>query len=288
MSSAKVATQVNSSRSAVRQLDKLLQSLLIELPASMDLSLRLAQQNIRARYRKSFLGILWAMLPPLTITAGFTLASRANIFQVGETLLPYPIYVLIGTVLWQLFAECLEGPYNALENARSYITRVTFPREAFLFAQFFEILFSAAIRLSVALAFAIVMGIAPVSSMVLFPVASIAVIILGCAIGLLIAPALILFGDSIHALRLVLAYGLFLTPVVYPPPSSGILYWIVTVNPVTPLMMSARESLVGWGLSSPIGFPIVLIASVATLIAGMLMMRIALPFLIERMLVGGR
>lgn len=281
-------TQINSSHSAVRQLNRLVWAVLTESAASMELSFRLAQQNIRARYRKSLLGILWAMLPPLVITAGFTLANRSDMFRVGETALPYPIYVLIGIVLWQLFAECLEGPYNALESARSYITRVTFPREAFLSAQFLEILFSATIRLTISLCLAIGLGIVPVSSMLLFPIVGMAVLILGFSIGLFIAPALILFGDSIQALRLFVTYGLFLTPVVYPPPTSGLFYWIVTLNPVTPLMMSARESLIDWNLSYPIAFIGVLAASLAMLAAGVLLMRIALPFLLERMLVGGR
>ena len=56
----------------------------------------------------------------------------------GALPLPYTLFVLFGTLLWQVFAEALEVPHQAFEGARSYLTRVQFPREAIVFAQLFE------------------------------------------------------------------------------------------------------------------------------------------------------
>lgn len=288
MSRNSQATVVHRADSAVRYANELVRAIIADLPAAASLAWRLACQNIRARYRRAFLGMLWAMLPPFAITLGFSLAHRANVFQVPETALPYPVYVLVGTVLWQIFAECLEGPYNGLEGARSYITRVLFPREAFLGAQFLEIGFSACIRVGVAVAFAAGMGVTLKASILLLPFVALSVLIVGFALGLLLAPGLVLFGDAIHLLRLILAYGLFLAPVVYPPPTEGLFSWIVAINPVTPLMILAREVFSGWELAAVGSAAVMVCAGVVGLGLGILLMRITLPFLLERMLIGGR
>src|SRR5688572_5136401 len=104
----------------------------------LSLSWRLFVPTIGAKYRKSFLGYFWTVAPALLITAGVTLANRAGIINPGSTTLPYPLFVLIGILIWQIFAEAVEVPHHAFEGARSYLTRVYFPREAIIIAQLLE------------------------------------------------------------------------------------------------------------------------------------------------------
>ena len=72
-----------------------------DLLASRELAWRLFARNIKAMYRQTALGYAWAFLPPLMTTAIWVLIQRAKILSVGETNVPYPVYVLVGTIIWQ-------------------------------------------------------------------------------------------------------------------------------------------------------------------------------------------
>ena len=72
---------------------------------SRELAWRLFVRNISAMYRQSILGYVWAFLPPLATSFTFIFLNGSGIFQMGETSIPYPAYVLIGTTLWQTFVD---------------------------------------------------------------------------------------------------------------------------------------------------------------------------------------
>jgi lipopolysaccharide transport system permease protein len=118
-----------------------------DLLASRELAWRLMVRDIKAQYRQSFLGIVWAFLPPIVMAVGFTLANDANVINVGETDIPYPAYVMFSTALWQTFVEALNGPVQAVTVAKPMLARVNFPRESLILAKVGEVFFNFAIKL---------------------------------------------------------------------------------------------------------------------------------------------
>jgi lipopolysaccharide transport system permease protein len=81
-----------------------------DLKSSRELAWRLFVRDITAQYRQSIFGIFWAFVPPLITSLVFILLQSNNILNIGETDIPYPVYVLVGTILWQLFSESLNAP----------------------------------------------------------------------------------------------------------------------------------------------------------------------------------
>jgi len=61
-----------------------------DLLASRGLAWRLLVRDISAQYRQSFLGILWAFVPPVATAVGLTLANNAKVINISATDLPYP------------------------------------------------------------------------------------------------------------------------------------------------------------------------------------------------------
>ena len=116
--------------SLLRHPSRLFQQMWLDLLSSRELAWRLLVRDISAQYRQSFLGIIWAFIPPIIMAAGFTLASQAKVINIGETDLPYPAYVMFSTALWQTFVEAINGPVKAVTVAKPLLARVNFPREA--------------------------------------------------------------------------------------------------------------------------------------------------------------
>jgi lipopolysaccharide transport system permease protein len=258
------------------------------LASVLTLSLRLFQRTIGAKYRKSFLGYFWMVFPALLITGGVSMASRAGIINPGQIDLSYPLYVLMGTLVWQVFAEGVEIPYQAFEGARSYLTRVNFPRTAIVLAQSYESLITTLVRVIVVLIMIAVFHQLTVAGAALIIGGFFLTAFLGIGIGAILAPFMLLFADLHNTVKLILSYGLFLTPALYSPKSGELFSTVVNANPVSPLMHGVRDAAASGELGSPVSFCIVAGAAVFLVVAGFALLRMSSPILIERMLIGGR
>lgn len=253
-----------------------------DLLASRELAWQLTIRDLKAQYRQSFLGFLWAFLPPIFMATGFTLAGESNVINVGQTDLPYPAYVMFSTALWQTFVEALNGPIQAVTLAKPMLARVNFPREAIILSKLGEVGFNFCIKLILIVGLFIWFKI-PVSwTAILAPVALIHLVILGTFIGILLAPLGVLYQDIAKGISMLTAFWLFITPVVYPIPTQGIFSTLVKLNPVTPLLVTIRELATTGILTQTTGFWIVSIIAIFGLLITWILFRLAMPYVIER------
>ena len=255
----------------------------LDLLRSRELAWELMVRDISALYRQSFLGIFWAIIPPIVLAAGFTLASNSNVMSIAATDLPYPAYVMFSMTLWQTFVEALNGPIQAVSKAKQMLSKINFPREAIILSKLGQVVFNFGIKLILIVAIFLWFQI-PVSwSAILAVVALIHLVILGTFIGLLLAPLSALYQDFSMGITLATGFWLFLTPVVYPIPSSGVFGTIVRLNPVTPLLVTTRELATHGVVSDPSGFWLASIFAILGLLLAWLVYRLAMPFVVERM-----
>lgn len=268
--------------SRLKQPIQLFKEMWRDLLASRELAWRLMVRDISAQYRQSCLGIAWAFLPPIVMATGFTLANNANVINVGETDLPYPAYVMFSTALWQTFVEALNAPMQAVTVAKPMLARVNFPREALILAKLGEVFFNFAIKLILIVALFIWFRVSVSWTVILSPVALIHLVSLGTFIGILLAPLGVLYQDVSKGITLVTGFWLFLTPVIYPVPTEGTFGFLVKLNPVTPLLVTARELATTGVISDPYRFWLVSVISLIGLLITWVIFRLAMPFVVER------
>ena len=255
-----------------------------DLLASRDLAWRLLVRDISVQYRQSFLGIIWAFIPPIVTAIGFTLANQAKVINIGETDLPYPAYVLFSMTLWQTFVEALNAPIQAVNSAKSMLAKINFPREALILAKLGQVFFNFGIKLLLIIGLFIWFKISITWSVILAPVALIHLVMLGTFFGLLAAPIGALYQDISRGISLITGVWLFLTPVIYPVPSHGGVFGaIVQLNPVTPLLVTTRELATTGILTQSSGFWITSVMTIIGLFVAWLVYRLAMPFVVERM-----
>lgn len=273
---------VHSPDSLLRRPRYLLWSMGRDLLASRELAWRLMVRDISAQYRQAFLGLAWAFIPPIAMAVGFTLAKEARVFSVGETDIPYPAFVMFNTALWQTFVDAVMGPVQAVVAAKPMLARVNFPREAIVLAKLGEVGFNFGIKLVLIVALFLYFRV-PVSwTVLLAPVALVHLILLGTTIGVLLAPIGMLYQDIARSLNMVMGFWLFLTPVIYPVPTTGLFGMLVSWNPVTPLLVTIRELATTGVVSNPVGFWVVSGFTIGGLLLTWVGFRIAMPYVIER------
>ncbi len=253
-----------------------------ELIRSRELTWRLFLRDLSARYRQSAFGYVWAVMPAVVAVITFTYLNRARILPISETDVPYPVYVLLGMTVWQLFATGLTSCTQSLVSAGSFITRINFSREALVLAAFGQSLFDFMIRLIlVAVAFAWFHMI-PKWTAILVPVVLIPLVLMTLGFGFILALANGAFRDIGNLIPLVMTFAMFLTPVVYPPPTEWPHTLINYVNPVSPFIIATHDLTTKGTLSQPVGLIVGSVIGVAVLLVGWRIFHVAIPRIVER------
>ena len=257
--------------------------MLRDLFASRELAWRLAVRDIRAQYRQAFLGILWAFILPLANTVTWIFLSRTGIVAVGETALPYPVYVFTGTMLWAILMDAINAPLQQTNAARSMLAKLNFPREALVISGIYQTLFNGGIKIALLIGVLILLGINPGWNILFFPLGVLSLVLAGTAIGLLITPVGMLYTDVGRALPLLMQFLMYLSPVVFPMPKDGWAAAVFKINPLTPLIVTTRDWLTGFSPEFIGYFLAVNAAALALSLMVWVAYRLAMPILIERM-----
>ncbi len=269
--------------SQMRSPGLLLRAMVSDIKASRELSWRLFVRDLSAQYRQSVFGVLWAFVPPIITSIIFIILQSRNIVNFGETDIPYPVFVLVGTILWQLFTESLNAPLKSVTASKAVLVKINFPREALIISAVYLIMFNLAIKLIVLAVIFIVFQVPLTWGMLLAPVAIIMLMLLGIALGLLITPLGMLYTDVTTALPVILSLWFFLTPVVYPPPDVFPYSFVAMLNPVSPLLVAARDLLTKGEITNVVSFLLVSLFTIVTLFVAWVLYRVSLPIIIERM-----
>lgn len=281
-SARKIREVVYTPASRIRTPRRLFAEMMQDLWVSRVLAWRLFVRDIQSQYRSSFLGTLWAIVPAVITAAGLAFASNAGVINVGETDIPYPAFVMLGTILWQTFLDAFNGPEKAIKASRSVLAQVKFPHEAIILAQLGQVLFNLLLKLALLVILFVVFSVAVSWKILLAPFAFVSLILLGTGIGLLLVPINHLVQDISRAMEVILLVWFFLTPVIYPVPDKAVIATLVRLNPVTPLLVTARELMTTGNISEPVEFVVVSLLAVGSLLFGWLVFRLSIPFLVER------
>jgi lipopolysaccharide transport system permease protein len=249
-----------------------------ELRRSPAVAWRLFRSGVQARHRRAWLGYLWLLLPTLGTTAVWAYVRSRGLIGTGATRLPYLVYALSGTILWQVFAESLVSPLQQLTANRQLVTRSRVPHEALILAGVFETLLNCAVRLVVLGAVMAAMGVTAGAEVLLLPLGILALALLGLTLGLFAAPIGLLYDDVGRSLAMLAGFWFFVTPVVYPAPARGLLRF----NPVTPLVETTRQWLTT-SAAGVTGFVAVTAGSAVALAVAWLFHRLARPHVAARL-----
>lgn len=268
--------------SQVRSPGVLLHSMWRDLKASRELAWRLFVRDISAQYRQSLLGIFWAFAPPIITSVIFIILQSRNVVNFGETDIPYAVFVLVGTILWQLFTESLTAPLRTVTVAKPMLAKINFPREALVTSAIYTVLFNLLIKLIVIAVVLLAFQMKPAWGILLAPLPIFMLMLLGIGIGLLITPFGMLYTDVVTSLPIIIQLFFFVTPVVYPPPQSFPFSLIAIFNPVSPLLTAARDLITKGTMTNFIPFLIVSGLTVVALFLAWVIYRLALPIIIER------
>ncbi len=248
------------------------------------LAKRLFIRDIRALYRQSFLGLSWAIIVPIVSTAVWVYLNAKGIVKVETPGVPYPIFVLSGMILWQTFLESLNAPIMSFNAARSILTKINFPREALILAGFYKVLFNLAIKVGLLVALFAYYGFAPNGDIIYALPLIFSVILLGFSIGIFITPIGVLYTDVQRIIQASSQFIFLLSPIIYPFATEGSKALIDKLNPVAVFINVARNTMIK-GYDEMLMTPYFIHLAIFSflLLIGLLIYRMSIPIIVERM-----
>jgi homopolymeric O-antigen transport system permease protein len=210
-----------------------------ELYEYRELFLTLVQRDVTVRYRKTVLGVGWALFTPIINMVVFTVIFH-RVAKI-ETDVPYPIFLYCGLMPWTLFSSSLKSAIGSLVANRNLIAKVYFARELMPFSSITAALVDFLISSSLLVLLMIYYGIAPRGTVWLVPVLVLIQVVFAAGLGLALSMANLWFRDVKYFFDVVLQLWMFATPVVYPVRRVGEpLYTILQFNPMTPIIEAYR------------------------------------------------
>ena len=86
---------------------------------------QLSSREIKRKYTRTYLGILWSVLNPL-LTMIVMAVVFTQIFQ--RSIEYYPLYLMAGQILWQLFSGATNSAMTSLVDNKMLLTQVKQPK----------------------------------------------------------------------------------------------------------------------------------------------------------------
>ena len=217
----------------------------------------LTKTDFKLRYQGSVLGYLWAIIRPL-LMFGILYLVFAKFLRFGDEIPHYPVYLLVGTVLWNFFTECTSQGIQSLIIRSDLMRKIYFPRWVVVLSATTTALINLAINLVVVIIFSLLSGVEISLTWLLVPVLIAELYLLSFGIALLLGSINVRFRD-VQSIWEVLIQALFYAiPIIYP--LSMVLKYsdfaakIIMLNPIAQVIQDVRFSLItkdsvtGWGI----------------------------------------
>jgi lipopolysaccharide transport system permease protein len=280
---AKLPVVIYSPESPLARPIRFIREIASDLWRSRQLTWILFLRDTKANHRQSVLGFLWMFIPILSTTLVWTFLSSARVIRVAETPVPYAIHVMVGSLIWNLFVNSLNQPLASFNAGQAVFMKLKVPPEAFIFSGLMAIFADLIVRLLILIPVLFWFRVAPPSTVWLFPLGLLATCVFGAAIGMIMIPLGSLYGDIPRIFGTAVALGMYVTPIIFPVPETGLASTLVRLNPMTSMVMVTRDWLtLGHSEYLPV-FLVLTGISIIVLLLSIIVLRIALPHLVERM-----
>ncbi|WP_169578125.1 ABC transporter permease [Salinimicrobium xinjiangense] len=260
----------------------LLKEIFGDIYRSRFLARQLAERDIKAQYRQSYLGIIWAFIIPITTAAVWVFLNLSGTIKITDTGIPYPVYAFTGTLLWSIITEAINSPTASTFAAKGFMNKINFTKEALVFSGIYKLIFNSSIKVLLLLLFVFLFGIGFHWKLLLLPFVILGALLFGTTIGLFLAPISLLYKDVGKVVVVGFNFLMYITPVVYALPREGIMRTLMLINPFTPVILTSRDLITGTSPEFLTYYFLVLAATLPLFFLGLILYRISIPIIVER------
>ncbi|WP_019179494.1 ABC transporter permease [Microbacterium yannicii] len=175
----------------------------------------LIKRDLKARYKDSALGFLWALARPLVQLAIYFVVL-GHFLGAARGIPDFAIYVFTGLTAMGLFQEIAVGGTGSVLANAGLVKKVYMPRELFPLASTGSALFNFGIQLVVLIAATILVGAIPFHTDIVYAIPSLLIILVyGLAFALFFSAINVYLRDIQYLVEVATMLLFWMSPVVY-------------------------------------------------------------------------
>jgi len=199
-------------------------------------------RDFNVQFRQQILGYFWAVLAPLMGIVSFVFLAYTGVLSPGDSGIPYPLYVFMGTSLWGFMIQAITAVGGGLQLQADLIMRTNIPKVALAISSLSNVIYALLINCITLLVVMAIMGFMPSFWVVLYPLLALPLIIFGTGIGLILSVSSAIAKDLTKIVVQVFNVLMYATPVIYviDKIEQPLVRKMIVCNPLTYLIDAPR------------------------------------------------
>lgn len=196
-------------------------------------------RDIKVRYKRSVLGLVWTMLAPLLNMVALTLVFSAMLKIAIQN---YPVYFMAGSIFWTFFAQTTSSAASQTMASNELAKRIFVPRSVFIASAVGGGLVNLLLSLVPLVLILVVTGYPFHATWAFLPVSIFILTLFTAGVSLLLFTVTSRFADVREMYNVIIQTWFFLTPIVYEPSIVPFRYRVVlSLNPMYHLVQVFRK-----------------------------------------------
>jgi ABC-2 type transport system permease protein len=201
----------------------------------------LVRTDFKLRYQGSVLGYAWSLLRPLLLFLILYIVF-VKFLKLGKNIPHYPVYLLLGIVIWNFFAEMTSQSLTSIVSRGDLIRKIRIPRWMIILSSSISALINLGLNLIVVLIFLFINHVDLLMTSLLLPLILLEVYIFAAGLSLILSALYVKYRDVSYIWEVVLQAGFYLTPIIYPIAliTNLTLQKLIMLNPMSQAIQEAR------------------------------------------------
>lgn len=227
----------------------------------------LIARDIKTKYRKSVLGVLWTLLNPLFMMIILSVVF-SNLFKFDVEY--FPVYLLSGQLIFNFYSEATTASMSAIMDNGSLLKKIYVPKYLFVLSRVFSSTINLLASFTALILVMLAMRVEVHYTVLLVPIPLIFIVLFSLGVGLILSAITVKFRDIMHLYSVFVTALMYLTPVIYP--MSILPAWlkpIVNLNPITNILLMFRDVMLDYTIFDAKSIIIAVIEAGLALVIGL-------------------
>lgn len=203
----------------------------------------LTSREIKRKYARSFLGVIWSVLNPLLTMLVMTMVFS---YMFHREIVNYPIYYLTGSTFWTLFSTATSTAMSALVDNRTLLLKVKLPKQTFVLSRIYTAFVNfgySCLAFALIIIFFVIKGkLVLNATLLLLPFDVLFSLLFAMGVGYVLAITYVFFADIKYLYSVFLHLLMYMSALFYPVNRlPNIIAEIIGYNPVYVSIAFARS-----------------------------------------------
>ena len=205
----------------------------------------LVRTDFKLRYQGSVLGYAWSLLRPLLLFLILYIVF-AKFLRLGDAVPNFPIYLLLGIVLWTFFSDMTNQSLGSIVGRGDLIRKIRIPRWLIIVSTSVSAFINLGLNMIVVVVFMLFSQMDLLVTSLWLPLIILEIYILGLGLSLFLAATFVKYRDISYIWEVIMQAGFYITPILYPLSliTNVTFQKILLLNPMAQTIQDARYAVV--------------------------------------------